>query len=58
MVTDLSLGATYVGTSSDTKPVADTAGDGAPQNGSVFLEMDTSKIYLFDSDNNTWNEWG
>ena len=27
-------------------------------NGSVFVEMDTSTIYVFDEENTTWVEWG
>lgn len=27
-------------------------------NGSIFVEMDTSKLYTFDADGNRWNEWG
>lgn len=27
-------------------------------NGSVFTEMDTSKIYLFDAEGVEWLEWG
>lgn len=27
-------------------------------NGSVFVEMDTSTIYVFDEENTTWEEWG
>lgn len=42
--------ATYFGLSSDTKP---TQGVG---NGSVFVEMDTSKLYFFDEQNTVWRE--
>ena len=38
--------------STDTKPTAGIA------NGSVCLEMDTSKIYLFDEAGAQWREWG
>ena len=27
-------------------------------NGSIFVEMDTSKLYTFDADGKRWNEWG
>ena len=27
-------------------------------NGSVFIEMDTSKVYFFDAENGDWLEWG
>lgn len=37
--------------STDEKPV-DNIG-----NGSVLLEMDTSKVYLFDEENSTWKEF-
>lgn len=40
-----------VGLSTDSKP---TDGIG---NGWLFLEMDTSKKYLFDADGETWREW-
>lgn len=40
----------YRGLSTDTKPTD------AP-NQSVFLETDTSKIYFYDKDSTTWNEW-
>lgn len=36
--------------STDTKPTAGIA------NGSLLLEMDTSKIYAFDEQNQTWLE--
>jgi hypothetical protein len=41
----------YAGLSSDTKKTAGVT------NGSVFLEMDTKKMYLFDETNATWREW-
>lgn len=37
--------------STDEKPV-DNIG-----NGSVLLEMDTSKVYLFDEENSIWKEF-
>ena len=37
------------GLSSDTKPV-DVG------NASIFYEMDTKKIFMFDKENNTWHE--
>ena len=44
---------TYFGLSGDTKPTgADVA------NGSVFLEMNTGKIYFYDAANAQWLEWG
>lgn len=45
--------ATFFGLSTDVKPTgAEVA------NGSCFLEMDTSKIYLYDADGAEWQEWG
>lgn len=43
---------TYYGLSTDSKP---TDGVG---NGSAFVEMDTGKLYFFDSTNTQWREWG
>ena len=37
--------------STDEKPTEGMA------NGSRLIEMDTSKLYLFDADNETWREW-
>ena len=42
---------TYYGLSTDVKPT-----DAA--NGSVFVEMDTSTIYFYDLENETWRAWG
>jgi len=39
--------------SSDTKPT----NDGKLENGSKLMEMDTSKLYLYDEKNKTWREW-
>ena len=36
--------------STDTKPTEDIA------NGSVLIEMDTKKVYMFDGDNALWRE--
>lgn len=45
-------GTTYVGLSGDNKP--ETA-----ENGAVFLEMNTSKIYFFNAaEGGGWIEWG
>lgn len=38
----------YEGLSTDTKP----AGKGI--NGSIFYEMDTGKVYMYDETNNMW----
>lgn len=43
---------TFYGLSTDVKPLVNVA------NGSVFIEMDTGKIYFFDLANVTWREWG
>ena len=40
------------GLSTDTKPTDGIA------NGSILLEMDTSTVYMFDADSETWKEWG
>lgn len=37
--------------SSDTKPTANVA------NGSILIEMDTSKMYFFDEAHSAWKEW-
>ena len=42
----------YDGLSTDTKPLK-AAG---AKNADVFFEMDTSKAYKFDEDNNQWRE--
>ncbi len=42
---------TYYGTSSDEKPINKYIGNGAQ-----FIEQDTSKIYLFDEENQKWVE--
>lgn len=39
------------GLSTDSKPTDGIA------NGSMFVEMDTGKIYLFDADGETWREF-
>lgn len=36
--------------STDTKPLVYA-------NGSKLLEIDTSKLFIFDEKNNTWREW-
>ena len=42
----------FFGLSTDTKPTEDIA------NGSVFIEMDTSKLYFFNFEDTEWLEWG
>lgn len=43
----------FMGLSTDDKPPASKT-----NNGAVFLEIDTSKIYFFDAENAEWLEWG
>lgn len=40
----------FYGTSGDTKPTQDI------ENASVFYEMDTQKVFMFDADSNAWLE--
>lgn len=40
----------FFGLSTDTKPTDVT-------NGSLFVEMDTARLFLFDEDTNSWLEW-
>ena len=42
------------GLSRDTKPTK--IGESFIDNGSVFVEIDTGKMYLYDLDNEQWNE--
>lgn len=42
------------GLSTDTKPTE--INDRKVANGSVFIEIDTGKIFFYDLDNQTWNE--
>ena len=42
------------GLSSDTKPTQ--IGSKPIDNGSVFIEMDTGTVYLYDLENQEWNE--
>lgn len=43
------------GLSTDTKPIIQYDGVGIA-NGSLYIEMDTDKKYLYDEENQTWNE--
>lgn len=45
----------FCGLSTDTKPVTSFGGIFIA-NGSVFLEMDTNKKYLFDAEHKQWKE--
>lgn len=42
------------GLSTDTKPTE--INERKVANGSVFIEIDTGKIFFYDLDNQTWNE--
>lgn len=44
---------TYYGLSTDTPKPTEGVG-----NGSAFIEMDTSKLYLYDAAGESWKEWG
>ena len=44
----------FSGTSSDTKPTEN--GERIVDNGSVFIEVDTGKIFLYDLENEEWKE--
>lgn len=41
----------YYGLSTDTKPT------GAIANGSVYVEMDTSRLYVYDAASAAWYDW-
>lgn len=41
----------FIGKSTDTKPTE------AIPNGSMYLEMDTKKLYVFDAETKTWGEF-
>lgn len=42
------------GLEADTKPK--TIENGIVENGSSFLEIDTGKLFMYDLENETWNE--
>jgi len=42
------------GLSTDTKPT--TIGGKTISNGTSFIEIDTGKLYIFDKENEEWNE--
>lgn len=46
------IGAELRGMSTDTKPTK--IGDKTIENGSVFIEIDTQKLFFFDADSQTW----
>lgn len=45
----------FFGLSTDEKPTR-VAGGCKVTNGSMFIEIDTKKVYLFDEENSTWYE--
>lgn len=45
----------FFGLSSDEKPVGNVNGCKVI-NGSIFIEMDTKKVYMFDEENQVWIE--
>lgn len=50
MFTNGMYGYEYRGLSTDRKPIEDV------NNGSIFLEMDTEKLFMFDGENKKWIE--
>lgn len=42
------------GLSTDEKPTE--INNGIVENGSVFIEIDTGKVYMYDLESETWNE--
>ncbi len=46
-----------IGLSTDTKPTSSVNGI-TLKNGSTFLAMDTSQVFMYDEQNNTWHEIG
>lgn len=49
---DNSIANEYRGLSTDNKPTKDVP------NGSVFLEMNTGKVYFYNEAGQAWIEWG
>lgn len=45
----------FIGLSTDTKPT--TYNDSNVGNGSLYVEIDTGKIYFYDLENDTWHEF-
>ena len=45
------------GLTTDTKPIAGVNGVKNVPNGSSFVEMDSSKLYFYDSDNKMWRQF-
>ena len=51
--TDIERSAEFYGKSTDTKPTVDA--NGRPLvNGSTYIEMDTSEVYFYDVDTQSW----
>lgn len=48
------LGVELRGLSTDTKPT--TIGNSKIDNGSIFIEIDTGKIFMYDFENEEWKE--
>lgn len=48
----------YYGKSTDSKPTRENPVPTEPQNGFVYIEMNTGKIYFYDAATDTWLEWG
>lgn len=49
MYTRINNAGVYTGLSSDTKPINKDV-----TNGSIFIEMDTNKVFMFDKENSIW----
>ena len=57
MVTVSENGKEFYGKSTDTKPLYYGGGTSVPiPNGAVFVEMDTSTVYMFDAQAQAWIE--
>lgn len=46
----------FFGLSTDTKPVDEFGEGNKVTNGSIFIEIDTKKVYMFDAENKVWIE--
>lgn len=55
--TETKLALELRGLSTDTKPTDYFAGY-AIRNGSIFVEIDTAKLYMFDEEHSEWEAWG
>lgn len=54
--TETKLALELRGLSTDTKPTDYFAGY-AVRNGSIFVEIDTAKLYMFDEEHSEWKAW-